>query len=528
MICDLSQSDSIPVFEADVCIVGAGAAGLTLAAELVSQGQRVLLLESGGRELEEKIQQLNQIEKSGQPQKAPHLGRFRQLGGTAKRWGGQILEMYDEDFSPRGWIPSSGWPIAKQVLHAFYARALRAGGLSRVLATDVEVWQQLHRPVPQLDDNLVSYCTRWCPEPDLSRVYREMLQSPNLCIVLHATACAMPLNPDRASIAGVLCRDLVGNQKTFCAKKYVLCLGMLETIQLLLQPMPSGQLPWQSNGWLGKHVQSHIDYNAARLIPTCSANRVKLQQYFSNIYLQSRKYHPKLRLSAEAQSDKQILSIAGAVTCISPVELEVRQLKSTARNLLRGNFSAIRLSHLIRVVRQIPLLARLGIGYLIHNRAHWYADGTLWLRVHCEQEPLSASSITLSSERDALGMFRSHLDWHVSPLEWKTIQSFAATVKTAFEAAGLATVALQPELLREDGFRDVIFDDSYHWMGGTRMSVSADDGVVDPNLKIHGIDNAYVCSTSVFPTSGFSNPTHTLLALAIRLADHLAETKPNV
>ncbi|MDR5729125.1 MAG: GMC family oxidoreductase, partial [Terriglobia bacterium] len=142
-------------------------------------------------------------------------------------------------------------------------------------------------------------------------------------------------------------------------------------------------------------------------------------------------------------------------------------------------------------------------------------------RVHCEQEPLSASSITLLPERDALGMFRSRIDWQVSPLEWKTIRRFTEMVQNALQTAGLATLEPQPELTLEDGYRSVTFDDSYHWMGGTRMATSAAEGVVDTDLKLFGVRNAYVCSASVYPTSGFANPVHTLLALAIRLADHL-------
>jgi choline dehydrogenase-like flavoprotein len=144
------------------------------------------------------------------------------------------------------------------------------------------------------------------------------------------------------------------------------------------------------------------------------------------------------------------------------------------------------------------------------------------MRVHCEQEPFSASRITLSPERDAMGMFRSCIDWRVSPLEWKTIRRFTQMAQQAIESAGLAKLEPQPELAQEDGYRSVTFDDSYHWMGGTRMAASPADGVVDTDLKLHGVRNAYVCSASVYPTSGFANPVHTLLALAIRLADHLA------
>jgi choline dehydrogenase-like flavoprotein len=526
MILDLGRERTMPPFVAEVCLVGAGAAGIVLAAELLRQGRRVLLLESGGRKEEEASQQLNRSERTGQPLKAVHPGRFRALGGTTIRWGGQVQEMQEQDFAVRPAIPGSGWPIAKSVLQPYYKRALAAEGLSPVLQTDEEVWRQMDSTPPKLDDDLVPYFTRWCPEPNFARLYRDTLASPNLCVVLHASVCELLLNEARDAILGVRCRNLRGNERVFHAPTYVLCLGMIETINLLLQPLKQGQLaPWQRNEWLGRHVQSHIDYNAARLV---DVDRKRMEQAFPNIYLKRRKYQPKLRVAPERQQQEEILNISGAISFISlgNVEQDVRQMKSAARNLLRGNWSAIGLRDTLPALRRLPILLQLAYSFYVSHRAYWPKDVTYWLRVHCEQEPLSASRITLSSERDALGMFRSRIDWQVSSLEWKTIQRFTQMAKRAVESAGLATVAPQPELALEDGFRHVIFDNSYHWAGGTRMGRSAAEGVVDTDLKLHGVRNAYVCSASVYPTSGFANPVHTLLALAIRLADHLAGRAP--
>lgn len=518
---DLAQADQIPSFAADVCIVGAGAAGITLAAELIRQGKRVLLLESGGSELEESVQQLNVCERTGHPQRAPHQGRFRALGGTTTYWGGQILEMHAEDFAERDWITGSGWPMPKTVLQPYYKRALLAEGLSRVLQTDEAVWQQLGTDAPAFRDGAVSYFTRWCPETNFARLYSETLASPNICVVLHATVCGLLLDADGATIQGVRCRNLTGQEQVFHAGKYVFCMGMMETVNFLLQPLDNGKIaPWQQNGWLGRHVQSHIDYNAAKIVPI---DRNRLTDAFANVYLNGRKYHPKVYLSAETQRTQRVLSIAGAVTCISSVENDVRQMKTAARNLLRGNWSELGTEGATHAFMRLPTLVQLGYGYQVRHRAYWPADGTLWLRVHCEQEPLSTSSITLSSERDALGMFRARIDWQVSPLEWKTIQSFTGVVQRALKAAGLATLEPQPELALDDGYHALTFDDSYHWMGGTRMAPKAADGVVDTDLKLHGVTNAYICGLSVFPTSGFANPVHTMLALALRLADHLVE-----
>ena len=170
---------------------------------------------------------------------------------------------------------------------------------------------------------------------------------------------------------------------------------------------------------------------------------------------------------------------------------------------------------LINVLRQV-------FRYNVQGRAFNPDDDGIFLRVHCEQAPDTRSRITLTSDRDALGMLRCNLDWRVSDLEIATIRHFAATVGEAF-GRNFADVRAFPDL--ENGGPGLLprLDDSNHHMGATRMAISSDDGVVDPNLRLFGVRNGYVCSSSVFPSCGFSNPTHTLIALAVRLASHLAE-----
>jgi choline dehydrogenase-like flavoprotein len=101
------------------------------------------------------------------------------------------------------------------------------------------------------------------------------------------------------------------------------------------------------------------------------------------------------------------------------------------------------------------------------------------------------------------------------------VRRYVQVAQQVFEQRGIARVEPDPDL-----FHDRIihkFVDNFHHMGGTRMGNSVLEGVVDPDLRLFGTRNAYVCSTSVFPTSGFANPTHTLLALAVRLARHLKQ-----
>ncbi len=531
MIVDLENAETLPAFAADVCIIGAGAAGIVLAAELVRQRKRVLLLESGGSTIESAAQSLNEFAYSGQPHQGANIGRFRALGGTTTVWGGQVLELDEQDFAARPWVPGSGWPFSKQELRSYYHRALLAEGLAHVCPSDQELWHQMKVVAPQLGEDFVPYFTRWCPEPNFARLYQETLDSQGVCVVLHATATAMLLTEDGSRVRGIRCKTLAGREHTFSAMQYVLSLGTIESVRFLLQPLPGAQMPaWNQSGMLGCHFHSHIDLNAAR-VPEKGA--AKLQRWFSNAYLGGYKYHPKFRLALPRQRQEKILSVAGSITCINPAETELRRIKSLARDFVRHRALRATREDLPRALRQLPTMMRLGFSYRVHHRAAWPKHSAFWLRTHCEQEPLSRSRITLCNDKDATGLYRAQLDWRISPLEWKTIRYFTDHIKHAFADLGLANIIPRPELALEEGFRDVVVDDSHHHMGGTRMATNPAEGVVDPDLRLHGIDNAYVCSASVFPTSGFSNPTHTLIALAIRLADHLvasaeANNKVNV
>ena len=143
MIFDFDQAETATPEHADVCILGAGAAGVALAIELAARGQHVTVLEGGGGTQEKRSQQIYDSEVIAQPHRGIHHGRYRTLGGTTTRWGGQILELQAMDFARRDWIAGSGWPFAKSELAPFYERALEYVGLRRVEHDDEAVWKAL-------------------------------------------------------------------------------------------------------------------------------------------------------------------------------------------------------------------------------------------------------------------------------------------------------------------------------------------------------------------------------------------------
>jgi choline dehydrogenase-like flavoprotein len=514
LIRDLIQAQPEPSAQpADICIVGAGAAGILLALELARQGKHVLVLEGGGPSVEEDSQEPYRSEIAGLPHNGIHIGRFRAKGGTTTRWGGQILELDDADFTVRDWVPGSGWPFPKQELAPFYQRALSLEGLGNATLSDPAVWSEIKLSPPSFPD-METFFSRWCPEPDFSRLHRDALQnSSGIDLWLHANVVALLREGSR--ILGVRARTLSGTEAIFRANQFIFALGGIESCRFFLQP-EEAEKPWNRSGLLGRHFQDHIIAPAATLEPH---NPAQFHAIFDNVFSRGFKYQPKLRLSPQRQAEQRTLNVAAMILYRSDTEAIAGQLKITARKLLGGKWGQASSSEIFNLLRYSPLLARQIYRYSVQHRAYVAPGSRIELGVHTEQDPLSKSNITLADTRDSLGLFRTRLDWHVSDNEIDTIRAYVQFAQSSLSS--IARVTPDPDLESYDRFR-LKCGDNYHHMGGMRISASPSDGVVDLNLRLHGMDNGYVCSAAVYPNSGFSNPTHTLLALAIRLADHLA------
>lgn len=516
MIHDLQRGQPSPDLRADVAIVGAGAAGIALAVELARRGRRVLLLEAGGATPEPATQDLYRTDLPGRAHRGVHEGRFRTHGGTTTQWGGQILELETEDFEPHTWIAGSGWPFPKAELAPFYARALEVEGVAGSLLEDASVWKALKQDPPSLA-TLELYLSRWCPEPNFARLHRATLESDTkIDVWLHANAVELLFSGEQAT--GVRCRTLGGQEAVFRAEHFVFALGTVESSRFFLQPRRDGSpLPWNTSGLLGCHFQDHIDSDAATLRPRAPR---QFHQVFDSIFLSGYKYNPKLRLTRHEQEAHETLAVGGTIFSSSDADGALAEVKTTARHLLGGRFGQLSSAHLAGLVRHAPLVAAQTWRYAVQHRSYHPAGAEVRLRVHCEQEPCSASRITLSRDRDSLGLFRPSLDWRISPLELHTIRAFVQAVQGAF--ATIAEVTPHPDLFIGDDRFLLHCQDSFHHMGGMRMDASPQRGVTTPDLRLHNTANVSICSGAVFPTSGFSNPTHTLLALAMRLAAHLA------
>jgi choline dehydrogenase-like flavoprotein len=516
-VLDLHDATGLEFPDPDVCVIGAGAAGIILATQLLKQGKRVLVLEGGGRDLEPTSQALYESDVAGHPHEGIHHGRYRMYGGTTTKWGGQVLEFGHEDFEVRPWMPGSGWPFGKNLLKPYYTRALAAEGITRAERSDEEVWRRLRLVRPDFGIDLESYFSLWTPDPDFTRLYKTLLEkSDQLMVYLHANAVQLVLHPDPSRVGAVRCRTLKGREMQFRARSFALFWGVIETTRFLLQP--GYGYPWEGHPLLGRNFQDHV-------AAVCGAIVVqdprRFYNYFSNAWVRGLKYQPKLKLSVRLKEQEMLLGATAVPIFVEDESL--LHLKAIARDVVHGRISRVKVGDASIILAHLPTLARHAWEFKRHGRAYHSGHTSIQLNIFCEQEPLGQSAIYLSSERDSLGLLRATLDWHISDLELRTLRRCTQIVQQTLKAQGIATVIPDADLLSiTDRFRLKCYDSAHH-MGGVRMGRLPDEGIVDPELRIHGIENAYVCSTAVFPTSGSSNPTHTLIALAIRLSDTLVQ-----
>nr|WP_162009787.1 aldo/keto reductase [Methylocystis heyeri] len=524
MLFELSRVDLGALPAPEIIIVGGGAVGLTMAAELARKQRRVLLLEAGTKRVSRESQALMEgASWEGFPLVGLHSGRFRVLGGGTNFWGGQLVPMDQAVFLDRPWREETAWPIAPEEIQAYYRRAFELIGMRQQLE-DPEVWKRLGITPPASSSNIDLIFTRWAPEPNFAQLFAEDIEkSPNLTVLLDAQVTAFEMENDR--VVGARTKSLSGREATFRAPFVVLANGTVEIARLLMLPLASGQpAPWSGNPWLGKGFLDHVDCDAGSAYPI---DKERFHEIFDNAYIDGVKYSPKLKLACDAQMKHELGSIAGHFLFNSSLSEHLAFAKSFVKSLMRGRFD-VDLKSLPRealfILRfSLPLVLR----YIFYRRMYNPADLGIQLRLTSEQRALMSSAITLSEERDCLGVPQVKVVWKVEEAEIATLSRFALMLAEYIEGAGLARIELDPRLAAGDPAFLQGIDDANHQMGGARMAGDAAGGVVDANLRVFGAQNLFVAGAAVYPSSGFPNPTFTAIALGLRVCDSIVDALQN-
>ena len=510
MIIDASSVPSGSILKSEVCIVGAGAAGITLAREFINSPLRVILLESGGMEYEQDTQDLYQGQSIGRSFQDLIASRLRYFGGTTNHWGGWCLPLDPIDFESRDDLPYHGWPFPRSHLDPWYKRAQDVCQLGPYDYRPSS-WGITPDKVPPpftgpdfeckiLQENYLRF----------GPVYASALRdTPNITCYLHANACNLVTSDNRSEVNELTVKTLSGNELAVRARIYILATGGIENARLLLASGSQGSAGLgNTHDLVGRFLMVHLVYPGGVIIPTHPRMSFDFRTHVDRSFLSF------IGLTAESMRRRHLSNIMIHWSYnFSPVKEAADAVKRLADFERSGNSWR---SDLSTVVHNFERLAEFGIRKVLFGQG--VPVESMPVGCSSEQQPNPQSRVSLGHRLDSLGMREVIVDWQLVPEDKR---SAAETLKLlALEVGRTGFGRLHP-LLAEDAPWPAGFYGDAHQMGTTRMHRDPKLGVVDEHCRVHSVANLYVAGSSVFPCTGANNPTLTIVALAVRLADHL-------
>jgi choline dehydrogenase-like flavoprotein len=527
MIEDLRELGAGPPIEADLCLIGAGAAGITIARALSGSGLAICLAESGGLDFEAQTQALYDGDTIGLQEQGMEIGRLRFFGGTTNHWGGRCTPLAPLDFTARPWVPYSGWPITRRELDPYYQRARAVCGLDGPAAPEAMLSSVGVRPplvAPALEVKI------WEHTPEhwsFGTVYRQALrQAGDVRVLLHANLTGMAATPARNAVTAITVKTLTGIAREIRAPCYVLCCGAIENARQLLSTA-DGSITALGNGCdlVGRFYMDHFRGQVATLVTGDPQPEVEaVFNYF--IAPGQRLYQVGLELSAAAQSEQRLLNASAVLDYEGDPRSGIAEAQAIWRALQQGQWGPDIGERLWRVLSDMDGVASMIRRRLIDGRHPVMPLKAGLIIADIEQGPNPESRVSLADERDALGGRRARLDWRAGALERRTAEYFARVIGAALLRLGFGRCRVEPWLMERG--TALALGETYHQSGTTRMADDPRRGVVDADCRLHGVANLYVAGSSVFPSGGHANPTLTIVALALRLADHLKAVVPRL
>ena len=479
---------------------------------------KVVLLEGGGFDLEPEMQDLYRGDIVGQPYYPLQSARLHYFGGTTNHWAGYCSTYDPIDFEVRDWVPHSGWPIKREELDQFYARAQGILDLGPY-EYNAEDWVNRDKdlePFP-LDKSAVwPKMWQFSPPTRFGTKYRDaIVNARSVHLYTHANVCEIEANEGASAVDSLRVRTLQGKEYRVKARCYVLACCTIQNARLLLASNRRATAGLgNSHDLVGRYFMEHLEMPSGELV-LAKPESTKTKMYIMDYGVT--KARAELSLSAQAQKEHRILN---GTASIEPGVIG-ETVKSTFQFLPPQLIAATMAWEKGGKVGPPPLVAPSPSAESAAIKAPSTAPRNFHLITRQEQAPNPNSRVTLSSEKDAMEMPRVVLDWQLTELDKHSIRTYYRILGREMGRSGVGRVQLRDWLLSDDHTWPSFLSGGWHHMGTTRMHRDPKQGVVDANCRVHGIGNLYVAGAAVYPTAGSANPTLTLVALSLRLSDHI-------
>ena len=509
MLRDANDIEAGAKLDYDVCIIGGGVAGLTIAGELLGEELSVCVLESGGEQYDSQTQELYRgsavlIDAAGRTRPFDdylNRSRVRMLGGSANAWGAKCGVLDSADFERRSWMPHSGWPLDRNGLDPYYDRACDT---LRVRPFDYDPNAGVEADRPPLGiggakgfETTVrhfSLVRRGGPEQALEKFRERVTSSERVETLLHANVMELECRGSRDVVSSVAVSTLAGGRFSVRARIFVLAAGGIENVRLLLL----SDRRWKrglgnDRGLVGRFFSGHY---------TLSLGNVAC--------------FTRLAQSLDLYTTRDPNQIWGVLSMTR--ELQERYSMPNFTVTLSQHDGSLEQNE-AGVVASARRMDASAVGAVVQAATAEEAarPSLAGLYVMAEQQANPESRIVLATQKDALGQKRVRLEWRFTRDDFEALELGMELFARELGKASSGRLRIEPSparLIDELGF-------SRHHIGATRMHRDEAEGVVDADSRVHGVDNLYISGSSVFPTCGIANPTLTIVALCHRLSDHL-------
>ncbi len=477
MFVEVSALESGAVLRTRVCVVGSGPAGMTAAVALAEKGFNVILVEAGGRHLTAESQAQFAGEIVGDPYFNLSFARLRMFGGSSNHWGGYCMPLDYHDFEPHPHFPDTGWPISRKDLDAYLDDACE------VLEIPNHFDEELVTP------SLVRTRLQFSPPVRFNLKYDEFCRSSDhLRVCLNSALVDFKLADQTIKSAVIKAAD--GREFSIDAECFVLCAGGIENSRLLLwmNQNNGGRLVRESRT-LGRYWMEHPHVNVGDFILETGPEFFRDGAPWGS-------HQASFALTKETQFDLGLLN--------APMLIDEQPYEATK-------------ALIADLLCYAPDLGKRLMGLLGKNLVCGSRVRSYW-----EQEPRFENRVALDSTKsDDLGIPRVRLHWKKTEADRRTIVGTATKFAREIANSELGRVRLVDWILDDGPIAPQEQTGAWHHMGGTRMSDSPNQGIVDRDLRVHGTQNLYVSGSSVFPSGGYANPTLTIVQLSLRLSDEI-------
>lgn len=501
----------------DVCIIGAGASGIAMAKRLAHTSVKVLLLVSGSKHdkgLPDDDRQSMYYGTVGSflEKVDPifvHRSRLNMYGGTTNHFGFWSRPLDEADYMSRPGYRDAGWLFDNDEMTPYYEDAHHFGHFGPFNYDDMPFWERVlyarcFDPIEgdpltgaimhaQYEENLHDFQVQF---------RKELMDAENITVLFNAHVLTLESNDEQNHVLWLNCSTIVhgqaGTQFKVRATSYTLATGGIENIRLLKL---SGDLGNNKKGHLGKGFMLHPLLTSAANVYFDKPIAVDVRNFF-------REQQIRLKPPADGQGEYEHM----VAPLVNP-ELVFDYLMFNAWGVLVPKHETL----IREKIGNFRIILRFGKD-----------NASAVVNLNWEQVPNEASTVDINPEQvdPIFGQPVAHVDWRMRDEDKHSAIRALDLTREYLEKRGGTKYEMITDLSGDAGQwlytpYEGALETGDHHMGALRMSETAEDGIVDINSRMHAVDNLYISGCGVFPTGGYANPTLTIVALALRLADHL-------